>query len=305
MEDLWYWQSKLRVYGPLTTEELETLVRQGKMSDSDCVRLDNSDEWIAGADIRQMFATTETPAEVAAGLLASAAQRRLLASGAVESSERKSRRALAGVCDALSAVCSSIRERFADFCSVIGRTCGKRLRVIAVAILGLALLGAAVKQILRHFTSDRPTLEQIVEAWNEFQLLDSSDGSKRNAFVAERLPWLISTIASLEKQAFENPIASNPWIGPRRELALARRELLFACRGLKDILAAETSSELQRLQISASLEQARKYLDGHAAIPPRSAADNSDGLFAAAVVVSVLCLVGGTMWWLRVRQASS
>src|SRR5436190_2948898 len=88
MSDLWYWRSNDRVRGPLVTEELEAVVLNQRLGDSDSVRLDGSDEWIPAADIRRMFlqSSSASPAETAAKLLQTAAARRLQGSAATGSS---------------------------------------------------------------------------------------------------------------------------------------------------------------------------------------------------------------------------
>jgi hypothetical protein len=77
MSHQWYWQHHQDSLGPLTTEELEELIRQGRIANTDQIRTANDKEWLTGEAVKAMFATgpadsSQTPAQAASQLLAQA-----------------------------------------------------------------------------------------------------------------------------------------------------------------------------------------------------------------------------------------
>jgi hypothetical protein len=300
MTELWYWRTNERVRGPLVTEELEAVVLNHRLADSDFVRLDGSDEWISAAEIRRMFlkSSGDSPAETAAKLLETAAARRL--KGTADTQKSTALGGLLGrLADAVGNLAGSIAEPVTRGFQACTSWLGRRGRLIVTAVAGVAVL-IFLLSLIPWGRRDTTRLLEIEELWERIQA-KASRNSPAPAEVSQRLETLEMELdASLRDQ----PVSGTS--GSGRRSSLARRELLFAVREMRE---SQTSlDDPTRERIDQSLRAASDFLSGAAVASEDPAAAEPQGRWSNEIVAilifdALLGLVVAT-WWVMGRGRS-
>ena len=299
MSDLWYWRSNDRVRGPLVTEELEAVVLNQRLADSDSVRLDGTDEWLPAAEIRRMFLqSSASPSETAAKLLETAAARRLKGAAGASGST-----GLGGFFGKLTGTAGELVASLMDFVTRCFQACtawlGRRGRVIVTAIAGVVVLVFLVTwAVMSLGPGDTTQLIEAEEIWKLIQANEST-GFPLPAEVSQRMDKLEKELdASLNEQ----PVSGAS--GTDRRSSLARRELLYAVREMK-----ESHAKLDdpiRTRIDQFLHAASNYVSGATDVsqdPAVAAAPQSrwSNEIIAVLVFDALLAVVVAGWWMMSR----
>jgi hypothetical protein len=308
MSELWYWRTNERIHGPLVTEELEALVRQRRLADRDHVRLDGSDEWIPAVEIRLLFensSTSESPAATAAKLLESAAARRLRGTRAPHASQGPG--GLMARCFGLAGeFAGNIVELVTRAVDSLWRWLGRIGRTLLTSLAALAILVFLVTRLGFWQPSETFRLQQIKSLWQQVRT-DNGSPTPKPPLQEEAATWLQQTQAELESALRDQPVSGAGSASARRT-ALARREMLFAVRALRE--PSNTSGEFDATLIDRSLKTAEDYLIGAtvarrdpvpSAIDERKRSTGSTGL-AALIVVDTVLVALGAVWWFRRRS---
>lgn len=299
MSDLWYWRSNDRLRGPLVTEELEAIVLNQRLADSDSVRLDGTEEWISAADIRRMFLqSTGSPAETAARLLETAAARRLQATASTQGPT-----GAGGFVGRLSGLLGDLATSFAELVSrgfhASTAWLGLRGRLLVTAIAGLAVLVVLASWMISLWgPRDSGRLAQVDDVWKAVQA-SASANSPLPPEVSERLDTLEK---DLDASLRDEPVSGST--GSDRQSSLARREMLYAVRAMRESQA--DLDDPTRARIDLSLNAASDFLSGYSVSPDQpTPAANPQGRWSGEIVAilafdAVLAVVVAG-WWLITR----
>jgi hypothetical protein len=292
MSELWYWRSNDRVRGPLVTEELEAVVLNQRLGDSDSVRLDGSDEWIPAPEIRRMFlqSSSASPAETAAKLLETAAARRLQASGGNAGSDGSGLlRRTAGAAGELAA--HAVEMVIKSLQAATGWL-GRRGRLIVTAVGGTVIVFFTIFWVISSWEPrDSSRLARVDEVW---KLIQSSAGTN-SPVPPEVSQQLESLERDLDASLRDEPVSGAA--GSERQSSLARREMLYAVRAMRESLP--NPDDAARDRIDKSLNAASDFVSGYS-VTPQEPADPPGRwpkeIVAILVFDAVLAVIVGA-WW--------
>jgi len=152
-----------------------------------------------------------------------------------------------------------------------------------------------------------PRQQQIKAVWRQLHATKGAESNAaRTTVPAEVAAWLETTQTDLEQELRAHPVSGSASGSPRQK-ALARREMLFDVRDMRQYLASP--SPLLATHIEKSLEAALNALSAtkperRAVSPATPAGDrgaSSAGL-KAMLVVNALLLILVVVWWLWRRS---
>ncbi|MEK6261280.1 MAG: DUF4339 domain-containing protein [Planctomycetota bacterium] len=184
------------------------------------------------------------------------------------------------------------------------------------AVLTIILVGWLCKDLDLSSAGDDRAFDGLSAALVRLENLQPLDASSTqwDAFETETRKWLPPTLDALEKSARRNPISGGGWLGSRRNGSLARRQLLYAGRSLRKMVAQRAASETQVNEFAATLSKAQSYLAGteptHSVSSQTRIVSSSGGqlgtlTIAILVVDAILIVAGGVYWWRRPRSIAS
>ncbi len=261
MADHWYWQTAGEQYGPLSTAELEDLIRRNRVQDADQIRVEGSADWLPAAQVRAMFAapdgsltpeslatgspvpesgvSPETGAQSAARVLAGIERQRMQAT-ADEVGWSEQLAALIG--KTLRSPFGFVTLAFDLLCSSLGIFKGLFGRKLVLGVIGLVLLAIVLKNLEFGDRTAKEAHEQIAEAWDELQEMKNRKASPEDLaeFERETVAWLNPTLKSLGESAIQNETGirlSALWSNSHLNAAQAQRSLIAAGGVLKESLA--------------------------------------------------------------------
>jgi hypothetical protein len=292
----WYWRNHGEIRGPLATAELDALIQQNRLADSDAVRLESSDEWIPAAEIRKLFQAGDQPANTAARLLETAAVRRM--QGTVPP-QRHTVHFQFG--DALSRLWRPFEATLGFFVAaavqlfhVLGRG-GRTILTVAAGIAVVTFFGWKL-DLFSPGEADRQA--QLVSIWLSIEASEAAAPRQPPQLPPDRQRWLEAVEAELATELKEQPISGGS--SSQRRIAIIRRHLLFAARGIRQHLAAPEPDDAA--EIRQELESARDLLSGVtlATAPPLAAASRRDKpLLIAMLALDGALVLAGVVWWIR------
>ena len=341
MDHQWFWRTDGETYGPLSTDELEDLVRRGRIRGSDQIRLEGSDKWLPADEVRGMFLSpdegspVESAAQSAARVLAGASRQAL-----EHEAERPSFSAkLASLIGKSARGPAGLLALFFDLLwSGLDRLKGLFGRKITLGVIALLLLAILFKNLEFGDTQSRDAHEQIAEAWEEMQAMKNRHASPQEwaEFERETLAWLEPTLESLGESAVQNETGIHPtalWSNSHLTAALTQKSLIASGGILKEVLAdarrpkAEAAPArkivtdrngklvppLPQRQITLPPESrfadqmnvAQAFLNGELRSRGQAAttaATPMDPLMAGMVVVDVGIVAGALAFWWRRRR---
>ena len=332
MEQEWYWESGGTSHGPVTTADLEGLIRHRKIGDADRVRLDGTSDWLSGADVRTMFASAatsqaENPAEVASRALAE--QSRARVGGAtgggrpafdpspVLSFPIRILQAIVGGCGAVLSLLfgwiprpgSSPVERGAPRESKLANLRDTincvfewlwlallRHKVAVLTITALVLTSIAVKEIVFADYENQRAFAELSAIGAQVERLH---GVVPPDVRDKQLAVVTDLKEKLESKARNAPWDRNAyWTESGFRRASARANLIKVCEGLEAILRSKSGSENLRRAFTQQLTSADKLI-GQNKAASASLIQSIDPTIVAIVVVDVLALGGVVIWWRR------
>lgn len=315
MSPQWYWRTQGDARGPFSTEELERLVRQNRIADTDQIRLGQTDEWMSAADIKATFAgskepsSSETPSESAARLLSHADHARL--SRQVEGASRST--ALAGLLRKGGRGLTGILGTFGDWLAA-GLEQLSRVRILlgrkaTLAVIVIILLAVIFKNIDLGGTQNQEVFDQLSITWDQIQSLKERGGSEAEwkEFQQQTLAWLNPMLQSIEETANRKSIVRQSRTSSGGNDALARRELLWAGRTLREMLEASSPPRAVEQRFLSHMSDAHTFLTEEPSIRPSEGegataqAVKMDPLLAGMLLLDAVLIGGVAFWWWRGR----
>jgi hypothetical protein len=237
-----------------------------------------------------------SPADTAAKLLQTAAARRL--KGTTHSSKTS---VLGGAVEGLTGVLGGLLGRTLELVSDGFHACtswlGRRGRLIVTAIAGLAVLAFLTSRLLSWEPRDTTRLRQVEVLWEQ---VDANDAGALPAEVSQQLD---AVHRDLEESLRDQPVSGTS--GSGRMSALARRDLLFAVRMMREPQASDDDPTRDRIE--ASIEAARDTLSGSSpGVADASAEAKPQGRWSteiiAIVILDVVLAVVLAGWWVFSRR---
>ncbi|MFN0054836.1 MAG: DUF4339 domain-containing protein [Planctomycetales bacterium] len=342
MTQEWFWQTQGETYGPLSTDELESLVRRGKIDDGDLIRLGGTDEWQPAARIKALFAD-ESPDEsatvgAAARALEQAAQANERRKAELEAQAGKfSWSSLVpsggfGITSLLTwgmALVELLIER-------VWRLVGRKSSLAVLLVVLAALLASRVEW---RDTQTAAMRERLARGWAQSRELKRREASadEWRALEQETLEWLEPAVRSLSDVALRNQSGVNGWFEGRVRRGLAQQQLVSAANILREVLAAGKRGEpesapagersrsarqpnrplLVLAQVDSSpetlfaqrLNVADAFLSGAVptvpgGTPPPVEKSSTDPLLIGMVIADVVGALAFGWWWMRKRPAA-
>lgn len=324
MENQWYWKDEQDLLGPLSTEELERLIQQGRIADHDEIRPEGSEEWLSGEAIKAMFvsaraesdSTTDdsTTAGAASKLLS---QTRLQPWNAGQSTNTGRSHLARGLANTGGVVSSLLEWVAMGIVAVAQRLPGLRKRwitvFVAVAILGSLLLqgidlnGGENRRIYQQFSEMIQLLQHKRDLgadpseWQQLQqtLLPQIEEAKAKLLrLEERYP---RTLVRTRKWRFDFEVG-NSW---------TRRNLIQVTYPLSEIIrqgASATPAAFERLEHEMGTVQRHlsgKFMEEYRARKAKLRKGKPEGtggvdLMTAGIVgVDLLLVLGAAVFFLR------
>lgn len=342
MNEQWFWQTQGESYGPLSTNELEDLVRRGRIGDEDLIQLGGTQDWLPAGEIKSLFlegeatASNETSsADAAARVLRRAAFLQAGGTGDEEAPRFGALRKLAARATTLSGL-PMAAAGFVDLVfSWLWWLVGRKSTLVMAALL---LVAVVLRNVEWTDTLAHDSRELLAEAWGEVQTMKQRGATPEEwtAFESETLDWLVPTTKLLETAALKNQTGINSWMSSRVRKSLGQQQLVSASCILRDVLAevrqgkSKTPDEpspvrgrkrrsvrplLLLAQVDSTPEtlfaQRMNAADAFLAgtIPttevtggPPPAAEPIDPFFVGFIVLDVTLVGGGLCWWMMRRR---
>jgi len=340
MDHQWYWRTEGEEYGPLSTGELEDLVRRNRLKEADRIRLDGSADWLPAERVKVMFGAAggadgpETGAQSAARVLAGL-DRRQLEREADEVSWGTRFAGLVGKgASGPAAVLALCRDWVAAGLAQLLKLFGRKATLGVVAVLLLAVVYRGVDFVDTRTDDAR---ENLASAWEDFQTLKKQGASPAEwkEFERQMTEWLDPAMEELGDSAVRNESASRLWGSSHFDKALGQRNLVSAGWILRDLVAKEQepqpdtqakanvvkdingkpvpplgvtlARDSQETLFSKRINMAEAYLTGKFRTSRAGAGTNAaktpvDPLIAGIIVADVGLALGAIAYWWRRRR---
>jgi len=207
----------------------------------------------------------------------------------------------------ISSAASAIAEVLVRASRFAWRWFGRTGRLWITVAGALAISAFVFSNLDVRGPSDTARQQQIKAVWRQVHATKGAESNAaRTTVPAEVAAWLETTQTDLEQELRAHPVSGSASGSPRQK-ALARREMLFDVRDMRQYLASP--SPLLATHIEKSLEAALNALSAtkperRAVSPATPAGDrgaSSAGL-KAMLVVNALLLILVVVWWLWRRS---
>lgn len=318
MNPRWHWQTQGKMHAPISTHELDRLIRQNRISDADQLRLVGSDDWMSAADVKVLFADPinsalpGTTSESAARLLSHSpptALERPSESGALST-------ALADIGHQCGSGLSTVRGTVGDWLGTAGEQLSRLAtlfgRKTALVMLAIVLLAILVKDFEFEDTLTQDAVEQFAATFGQIQALQQREasGPEWKQFEQETLAWLQPAINELEVAANRHPIEGQYWTDAGVDAARAGRETYFAAVTLRRLLQRGQAGDPElESSFLKCMGEVRLILTGEVAVRRRefqrrtTPREPEDPLLTRILVLDGIVVVGAAFWWWRRRQS--
>ena len=314
-EHLWYCRIAGRLSGPITSEALMELARQGKISETDQIRLGINGQWMKAGELESLFpehATEAAAAHAAADILSHQGRAQLHRQVEPETQGGQ----------LLGAVRQRVRAFFGGAVGAAGsvgdlaRSAGQRFPLGRIALgMGVVAVVVAIAVAVRVFQVSRPPGTEAADALCQTYLTEWKELRNREAATEE---WeelqarsgldMFPLVKALEKIA-----------GSRNRVA---QQLLWACRDTWPRMLEESQDELSSAeqQFEQRLNNVDRLLKGEtvyanaedrqvaqqaasAALtrPGAAAATSEEAEWMMPVILGfdAILVVGFIVWWRR------
>lgn len=232
----WYWKTRGQVRAPISTHELERLIRQSRISDADQFCLAESDDWMSAAEVKALFAESKdssssgTTSESAARLLSSSPHTHLKRPDEGESRTaalsdllRKGGRGLTGIVgnigDWLATGVGSL--------SKLNALLGRKTTLAVLAVLFLTIL---FKDVELGDTQTQDAFEQFSTTWNQMQAMQQQGVSEAEwkQFQQQTQARLTPTLEALRKAEDRLPASRKYLLSSQNDVDFALHSVLQA-----------------------------------------------------------------------------
>lgn len=214
MDQQWFWQTAGEQYGPLSIEEIEDLVRRGRVSDDDQIRLDGSADWLPAVQVKAMFKAPvapeagdseapETGAQSAARVLAGLERRQLER----EADEVSWGSRLAGLAGKGSRGPAAVVAVFRDWIAAgLAGLLGLFARKTTLAVIAVLLLAVLFRNVELGDSQAREAHAELAAAFEQMQAMKKRGASQAEwqEFERETLEWLKPMLQDLGESAVRN-----------------------------------------------------------------------------------------------------
>lgn len=339
MSHHWYWQNRGTTYGPLSTDELESLVRRHRVLDDDSLRVDGTDDWVSGLEIKALFAESlqgnvgETAAESAANALSHRARL-----GLAQDSEKPSAMAILGAY--LGKIVRSVGNLGSTLQLLVFRAVtpvtSRLNRPVVLSLFTASLLVVAAVKVLSgvEFRDTKAADAQVrlSETWDEFQAMKRrrAPQAEWEAFERETIAWLKPMLTTLGEAATANQASPIQWGQSGFDKGLGQQQLVSAGWILRDLIVDARKKSLQpesrehsptmsrtsrlmtfptdppEVMFSKRMAMAEAYLNGTADTlrPAHVKPPEETGNWWTTGILSAggCVLIGGAGWWWKQRR---
>lgn len=313
MAEEWFWKHKGQMLGPLDTETLADLVQKRRVFDRDEVRFAESQQWITGVELKQLFAASPgaSSADAAAALLAHVRKPDGGNDAAVADLPQIHVPRFAGIVGYLAGLASAaVGWLFvaiaAPLLAVFSRF-GKP--IIALAVFATAGIMFAMS-LDASGNQNKQAAADLLAAGERLQDLRNKQTSEAEwaEFTAETRAWLQPTIADLQARAKRFPLQGSHWFDFERLNARTRHDLIRAGNALNKELDQGPLQIGDPVAFNSLLNEAVSKLEGlefrgwnRQRGPARPGVD-LDALTIGFIAFDVLLLIGGAAWWLNRKR---
>lgn len=315
MPEQWNWQNRDETVGPLTTNELEDLIRQHRVNDSDQIWLAEGGQCISGVEIKRLFtqgtslAPEVSPSEAASRSLIQLRQVR--PKGRVES---KPDLGMPGRILRYSAeFIADLSTRFSNILVASFGTVTSRLNSkISLAVLAVIIVLLAIRYtgfIPFESIENQRVYARLNITSERLQKLQQKPIRERipdevSLFQSETTLWLEPTIKEMEVRAKKRPISGSFLLGIGAANARSLWNLLGAAKDLNAMVGQVNAASTRSEGFKNKMDIANFHMTG--AIPAddphpdkfRSVA-SFDGGTAAVILVDLILAIGCVLYWLR------
>jgi len=316
MAEEWFWKHKGQMLGPLSTETLADLVQKRRVFDRDEVRFVESQQWINGGELKQLFAGSPgaSTSEAAAALLAHVRRPDGSSEPPIAELELPQLRApgIEGLTGWLSgAITDAVGWLFVAAALpllVLFSRFGKPIIAAAVFVtVGVIIL----RSLDLSRSRNQRVVNDLMDSGAQLHTLRNKKTSETEwaEFATQTRDWLRPTIAELQARARRFPLQGSHWFEFERINARVRHDLLRAASALDKELDQGPLQLGDPVAFNSLLSEALNTLEGNEFRgwnqprgPARPAAD-VDALTIAFIAFDVLLLVGGVAYWLRRKRA--
>lgn len=331
MESQWYWERVGETHGPVTTDELESLIRLHKIRETDRIRLDGSEEWLSTIDVRTMFESSgaggsNSPAASATRALAERRRMHLSVDEVpvdydVSSYLSLPWRVLKGIGWGCGYVLSEILDRIPIPRLKRGRdnapresaltTCRNALdnasewgwiqtlirhKVALFSILALILTSIVVKEVVFADFDNQRAFAQLSAIGNQIERLQ---GVMPPEVREKQLATVTALRADLESKARNAPWDRNRyWTASGFRRATVRYKLIKACEILESLFSSNADPEHLKRVFAGQLESTDQLM-GQNKAAQSNLIQSIDPMIAGVVIVDGLALGGFVVWWRR------
>ena len=313
MAEEWFWKHKGQMLGPLSTETLADLVQKRRVFDRDEVRFAESQQWITGVELKQLFAGSPgaSSADAAAALLAHVRKPESGDDAAVAELPQVHVPRVAGIFGYLgglftSAVGGLFVAVAAPLLAVFSRF-GKP--IIVVGVLAIAGIMFAASLDLSGGQNRRVAADLVAagEQLRELRNKKTSD-AEWSEFTTETRAWLQPTIAELQERAKRFPLQRSQWFDFERLNSRTRHDLIRAGNALDKELDQGPLQIGDPVAFSSMLNEALSKLEGlefrgwNRERGPAQGSADLDMLTIGFIALDALLVIGGVAWWLNRKR---
>jgi hypothetical protein len=315
MAEEWFWKHKGQMLGPLSTETLADLVQKRRVFDRDEVRFAESQQWITGAELKNLFAGTPdaSSADAAAALLAHV------------------RRPDGGNEEAVADLPQIHVPRVSGIFGYVGGLVSSAVGWLFVAVAGpllavfsrfgkpiIALAVLATVGIMFAWNVDasgnqnKHAAADLLAAGDQLRELRNKSTSEEEwaKFTEETRAWLQPTMAELEARAKRFPLQGTQWFDFERLNARTRHDLIRAGNALNKELDQGPLQVGDPVAFTSFLQEAVSKLEGQEwrgwqrdRGPARPTGD-LNFLVIGFITLDALLVIGGAAYWLRRKRAA-
>lgn len=223
MNERWYYKDGGKVHGPVTTDEVAALVRDGTLDPAAPVRRSVGGPWLPACEATDQ--REQEPASLAAARLLKAADRVSLSpagAGGVASPSLIAR--LRQVASSTVGYASNAASAAGTLAGGIRRGAGRKTAAVAAVVVAVGLLALALNAVWLIGPSLGDSQQRLRAVWEEARMLRDrgADGPEWNAFAEPARAELAALTKELERSQGRSGLLAYF----RREPSWIRRDLI-------------------------------------------------------------------------------